>query len=154
MIHEIQREYDQLQAIADTGRYKIRLKDDEPFLPGVRGEIEPYSLDGQTLAAFTDKPIILQRMLALPFVTPHQIGQSEGSVLFHVQHFSEMADFLQLRRKRPRPSETQIARGRAALRDFHTRHKARKGRQKTTIGREEVLQHEEQKFIRRVTPER
>ena len=46
MIHEIQREYDQLQAIADTGRYKIRLTDDEPFLPGLRGQVEPYSLDG------------------------------------------------------------------------------------------------------------
>ena len=41
---------------------------------------------------------------------------------FSVAHFSAIADFLQLRKKRPRPSEAQIARGRAALRDFHTRH--------------------------------
>ena len=60
-------EFDQLKTVADTGRYKIRLIDDEPFIPGARGQVEPYSLDGQTLAAFTDKPIILQRMLALPF---------------------------------------------------------------------------------------
>ena len=148
MTDETQREYDQLKAVADTGRYKIRLKDEEPFIPGVRGQIEPYSLDGQTLAAFTDKPVILQRMLALSYVTPHQVGQYEGSVLFHVQHFAAMADFLQLRRKRPRPLEAQIARGRAALRDFHTRHRAQKARQKPTIGREEVVQHADKKFIR------
>ena len=148
MTDETHREYDQLKAVADTGRYKIRLKDEEPFMPGGRGQVEPYSLDGQTLAAFTDKPVILQRMLALSFVTPHQVGQSEGSVLFSVAHFSAIADFLQLRKKRPRPSEAQIARGRAALRDFHTRHRAQKARQKPTIGREEVVQHADKKFIR------
>jgi hypothetical protein len=93
-------------------------------------------------------------MLALPFVTCHQVGQSEGSVLFHVKHFSAMADFLQLKKKRPRPSETQIALGRAALKDFHIRHKAQNGVQKTTNSREEVFQHTETKFIKQVTPER
>jgi hypothetical protein len=154
MTDETQREYDQLKAVADTRRYKIRLKDDEPFMPGVRGQVEPYSLDGQVLAAFTDKPSVLKQMLALPFVQPHQVGQSEGSVLFSVAHFSAIADFLQLRKKRPRPSEAQIALGRAALRDFHTRHKAKKARQKTTNRREEVFQHTETKFIKQVTPER
>ena len=95
MTDETHGEYDQLQAIADTRRYKIRLQDDEPFIPGLKGQVEPYSLDGQTLAAFTDKPIILQRMLALPFVKPHQVGQSEGSVLFPVEHFALMAYLLQ-----------------------------------------------------------
>ena len=147
MITEIQHEYNQLKAVADTGRYKIRLQDDEPFIPGGRGQVEPYSLDGQTLAAFTDKPIILQRMLALPFVTPHQVGQYEGSALFHVKHFAAMADFLQLKKKRPRPSEAQIALGRAALKDFHTRHRGQNGMQKTTNGREEVFRHEQKKLI-------
>ena len=142
MMDETQREYDQLQAVADTGRYKIRLQNDEPFIPGIKGQVEPYSLDGQTLAAFTDKPIILQRMLALPFVKPHQVGKAEGSVLFPVTHFGAMADFLQLKKKRPRPSETQIALGRAALKAFHARHKAQNGVQKPTNGREEVFQHE------------
>lgn len=72
MMDETQRESDQLKAVADTGRYKIRLKDDEPFLPGVRGQVEPYSLDGQVLAAFTDKPSVFKQMLALPFVTRRQ----------------------------------------------------------------------------------
>ena len=148
MTDDTHREYDQLKAVADTGRYKIRLKDDEPFMPGVRGQVEPYSLNGQVLAAFTDKPSVLKQMLALPFVTRHQVGQSEGSVLFSVAHFSAIADFLQLRKKRPRPSEAQIARGRAALRDFHTRHRAQKARQKPTIRREEVVQHADKKFIR------
>ena len=141
-------EFDQLKTVADTGRYKIRLKDDEPFMPGIKGQVEPYSLDGQTLAAFTDKARVLKQMLALPFVTRHQVGQSEGAVLFSVAYFSAIADFLQLRKKRPRPSEAQIARGRAALRDFHTRHRAQKTRQKPTIGREEVVQHADKKFIR------
>ncbi len=148
MMDETQREYEQLKAVADTGRYKIRLKDDEPFMPGGRGQVEPYSLDGQTLAAFADRPLVLKRMLALPFVTHHQIGQCEGSVVFPVRHFAAMADFLQLRRKRPRPSEAQMALGRAALRAFHTRHRAQKARQKPTIGREEVVQHADKKFIR------
>ena len=141
-------EFDQLKTVADTGRYKIRLIDDEPFMPGVKGQVEPYSFDGQTLAAFTDKPIILQRMLALPFVQPHQVGQSEGSVLFHVKHFSAMADFLQLKKKRPRPSEAQMALGQAALRDFHARHRANKTRQKPTNGCEEDFQYTDKKFIR------
>ncbi len=121
MINENQREYAQLKALAKLGRYKIRLKDDEPFLPGVRGQVEPYSLDGKTLAAYTNKPTILKQMLSLPFVTPHQVGQTEGSVLFAVEHFSTMADFLKLRKKRPRPTDAQIALGRAALKVFHAR---------------------------------
>jgi hypothetical protein len=151
---ETQREYDHLKAVADTGRYKIRLMDDEPFIPGARGQVEPYSLDGETLAAFTPKRIILQRMLALPFVTPHQVGQSEGSVLFPVTHFDAMADFLQLKKKRPRPSEAQIALGQAALKDFHIRHKAQNGGQKPTNGSEEVSQHTDKKFMKHATPER
>jgi hypothetical protein len=148
MIDDIRREYDQLIAIADTGRYKIRLKDDEPFMPGVRGQVEPYSLDGQVLAAFTDKPSVLKQLLALPFVTRHQVGQSEGSVLFSVAHFSGIADFLQLRKKRPRPSEAQIALGQAALKAFHTRHRAQNEVQNTTNGGEEVFQHADKKFSR------
>ncbi len=148
MTDDTRREFDQLKTVADPGRYKIRLKDDEPFMPGVRGQVEPYSLDGQVLAAFTDKPSVLKQMLALPFVTRHQVGQSEGSVLFSVAHFSAIADFLQLRKNRPRPSEAQIALGRAALRDFHTRHRAQNEVQKTTNRRKEVLQDEDKKFIR------
>ncbi len=121
MTDDTRREYGQLQATADTGRYKIRVKDDESFLPGVRGQVEPYSLDGQTLAAFTEKPSVLKQLLALPFVQPHQVGQTEGSVVFHVKHFSAMAAFMKLRKKRPRPTEAQIALGRAALKVFHTR---------------------------------
>ena len=147
MTDETQREYDQLQAVADTGRYKIRLINDEPIIPGVRGQVEPYSLDGQTLAAFTDKPRVLMELLALPFVARHQVGQFEGLVLFPVTHFAAMADFLQLRKKRPRPSEAQIALGQAALRDFHTRHRAQKASQKPMNRREEVVQHEDKKFI-------
>ena len=148
MIDDTQREYDQLKALADTGRYKVWLKDDEPFIPGVRGQVEPYSLDGQTLAAFTSKATVLKQLLILPFVTRHQVGQSEGSVLFPVKHFGAIADFFQLKKKRPRPSEAQIALGRAALKAFHTRHRAKKGRQKTTNGSEKVLEHEDKKFIR------
>ena len=121
MTDETHREYDQLKAVADTGRYKIRLKDDEPFLPGLRGQVEPYSLDGQNLAAFTSKATVLKQLLALPFVMHHQVVQSEGSVLFHVEHFPAMAAFLRLKKKRPRPTEAQIALGRAALKVFHAR---------------------------------
>ncbi len=148
MIDETRREYTQLQAVADTGRYKIRLKDEEPFIPGVRGQVEPYSLDGQTLAAFTNKPRVLKQLLSLPFVTPHQVGQSEGSVLFHVMHFSAMAAFMKLRKKRPRPTEAQIALGRAALKVFHTRPRGQNVGQKPTNGGASGLRHEEQKGIR------
>jgi hypothetical protein len=141
-------EFDQLKTVADTGRYKIRLIDDEPFIPGVRGQIEPFSLDGQVLAAFTDKASVLKQMLALSFVTRHQVGQSEGSVLFPMTHFAAIADFLQLRKKRPRPSEAQMALGQAALRDFHARHRANKTRQKPTNGCEEIFQYADKKFIR------
>jgi hypothetical protein len=153
MMDETQRESDQLKAVADTGRYKIRLQDDEPFIPGIKGQVEPYSLDGQTLAAFTRKATVLKQLLALPFVKPHQVGQSEGSVLFPVERFPAMADFLKLRKKRPRPTEAQIALGQAALKDFHTRHRAQNGVQKTTNGSEEVLHHEDKEFIKQVTPE-
>jgi hypothetical protein len=64
--------------------------------------------------------------VSLPFVIRHQIGQSEGSVLFGVEHFPVMADLLQLRKKRPRPPGAQIAKGQAALLAFHQRHRAQK----------------------------
>ncbi len=148
MINENQREYAQLKTLANPGRYKVWLKDDEPYIPGVRGQVEPYSLDGKTLAAFTDKPNILKQMLSLPFVTPHQVGQTEGSVVFHVTHFSEMADFLKLRKKRPRPTEDQIALGRAALKVFHTRPRGQNVGAKPTNGGASVLRHEEPKGLR------
>ncbi len=59
MTDDTRREYDQLKPLAGTGRYKVWVKDDEPFIPGWRGQVEPYSLDGQILAAFTDKPIVV-----------------------------------------------------------------------------------------------
>ncbi len=37
MTDDTRREYDQLKAIADTGRYKVWVKDGEPILPAVPG---------------------------------------------------------------------------------------------------------------------
>ncbi len=142
MTDDTRREYDQLKAVADIGRYKVWVKDDEVFIPGVRGQVEPFGLDGQTLAAFTSKATVLKQLLALPFVQPHQVGQTEGSVLFHVMHFSAMAAFRKLRKKRPRPTEAQIALGRAALKVFHTRPRAQNAGQKPTNGGASVLRHE------------
>jgi hypothetical protein len=113
MTNDMQREYQQLQAM---GRYKIwRTNDGEVVIPGYNGQVEPYSLDGQMLAAYTEKPIILNRLLALPFAIPHQVGQSEGSILFSVEHFATIAKLLRLRKKRPRPSPEQIAQAKGFL---------------------------------------
>ena len=94
-------EYQQLTRLSGEKRYMVKVKDGEPFMPGGggRGRIEPYSVDGQTLAAFTSRPGILRQLLALPYITPHQVGQHEGSVLFPIARFQDMADFLRLKRK-------------------------------------------------------
>lgn len=147
MTPENKREFDQLKVVADTERYKIWVKDDEPYLPGRKGQIEPFSLDGQTLAAFTARPIVLKHMLALPFVIPHQTGQSEGSVLFHVKHFFEMAYFLKLRKKRPRPTAAQITKGQAALRDFHKRHRTKKAEENRRMEVRGAAKYEKKKII-------
>ncbi len=102
------QEYSQLKALAAPKRLRVWIKDGEPYMPGHLGNIEPYSLDGSVLAASTEKPVILGRMLKLPFVKPHQVCDGEGSVTFPVKHFDEMVAFLKIRKKNAVPSPEQI----------------------------------------------
>ncbi len=141
MTHESRREYIQLQSVANQGRYKVWVKDGEPFIPGRKGQVEPYSRDGLTLAAFTDRPRILRAMARLPFVTSHQIGQEEGSVLFPVAQFPEMAKFLGLRKKRPAPAKHVQAKGLSALERWHHLAQSKNPIKKTTKARQDTLRH-------------
>jgi hypothetical protein len=77
-----------------------------------------------------------------------KFGRYKIRLIEHELFISAIADFLQLRKKRPRPSEAQIALGQAALKAFHTRHRAQNEVQNTTNGGEEVFQHADKKFSR------
>jgi len=91
--------YDQFLQLKST---KLPVKIDkwgEPYLPGIRGRVTPYSNDGQVLCMYTDKPRILARMLELPWITPHQIADQEGYVLFHVKNIKKAKIFLRLKNR-------------------------------------------------------
>ena len=92
--------YDQFLHLKST---KLPVKVDEwgePYIPGKRGRVTPYSNDGKVLCMYTNKPRILFRMLELPWVTPHQIADGEGYVLFNVKDIEKASQFLVLKQRR------------------------------------------------------
>jgi len=66
------------------------------------GHISPWG--GENLAACTRRPgQIVNRLKALPFTEVAQDGDDGANVMFHVDHFAEVAEIM-LPRKRRRPT--------------------------------------------------
>lgn len=119
MDDELKREFQQLQALAKPFRFRVTMtQDGEAILSGQRGQVELYAVDGTTLVAFTQKPGVLKELVGLDWVTRHQIGEAEGSVLFPSEKLWAMAEILKLRKKRPAPHPGISAKGLAGLRRF------------------------------------
>jgi hypothetical protein len=71
-----------------------------PVILGRYGQIEWFHDDGKYLAAYTTGRLARGRLLALPAVIPHQIGDEELRVLFLVDLLPEVASLLKSRRRR------------------------------------------------------
>jgi hypothetical protein len=66
----------------------------------------------EQLAAFTDRRLIRARLLAIPGVTPHQVGQEELRVLVTPEAVAPVLQLLRcFRRRRPMPEARRLAVG-------------------------------------------
>lgn len=59
-----------------------------------------YVHGSNLLGGYTDRRMMKSRLLAVPGVTPHQVGDTEASVTFPPEAFPSVADLLQARRRR------------------------------------------------------
>jgi hypothetical protein len=72
-----------------------------PVIRGKLGDIEWYHAAGTHLAAYTAGRLDrLGRLLSLPGITRHQVGDTEVRILFPVGMLAEVARVIQARRKR------------------------------------------------------
>jgi hypothetical protein len=83
-----------------------------PYIPGRYGRIE--HLGAGQLAAYTDRRLIRSRLLALPGVTAHQIGDEELRALVTRQAVPAVAELLRCRKRRGAPAHGFQARPRVS----------------------------------------
>ncbi len=81
------------------GRHRVTAdREGWPLIPGRSGQIEAH--DPETLAVFTDRPRVVAKLLALPGVRRHQIGDREARLLFPPSSFPAVALAIGARRRR------------------------------------------------------
>jgi hypothetical protein len=99
--HEKMLAYEQMCSLAAASRYRID-HDTEgfPVIPGRLGRIEWHDPEGRELAVYTDRPRLFARLLAIRGVRRHQTGDQELRALFPVAALSQVAQVIQIRRRR------------------------------------------------------
>jgi hypothetical protein len=111
---EQHRSFAELRALAGA-RWRVTADvENYPVIPCRYGQIEWFAPGSSRLAAYADRPRLFRRVLDLPGVRRHQIGDLEISVLFPQHVLGDMA--LLLRASRRRHLSSEEARRRAALR--------------------------------------
>jgi len=99
MTNNTQQELEELRDVAKPFRYRVMLNPDgEAILPGRHGQVEWYSLNGETLVAHTEKIQTLKKLKALSWVVPHQVGDTEGSFLFLGEQLGAIGKILKLKK--------------------------------------------------------
>jgi hypothetical protein len=89
-----------VRALAAPHRLRV-VRDAEgyPVIPGKFGQIEYH--DGTRLAAYTaGRKDRLGRLLSLPGITRHQVGDTEVRILFPVGMLPEVAHVIRARRRK------------------------------------------------------
>lgn len=89
------------RALAQPHRFRV-LADAEgfPIIPGRRGRVEWFHVEGTHLAAYTTGRLTRGRLLGVPGIIRHQVGDAELRVLFPVGCLAEVARVLGARRRR------------------------------------------------------
>lgn len=108
--------FTQLRRLAAPDRLRV-VPDSEgyPVIRGQFGDIEWYHAEGTHLAAYTAGPTVrLGRLLSLPGIIRHQLGDTEARVLFPIERLAEIAEALRVRRRR-RVSPEHLAKLQAGL---------------------------------------
>lgn len=113
----------QLRALARPHRFRV-LADAEgfPIIPARRGRVEWFHAEGTHLAAYTAGRLTRGRLLALPGILRHQVGDEEVRVLVPVAQLADVARVLGARRRRqgrpltPEQARALAERARVALR--------------------------------------
>ena len=106
----------QIRGLAAPSRYRVVAdREGYPVIRGRYGDIEWFHVEGIQLAAYTaGSRQRLGRLLSLPGIIRHQIGDSEARVLFPVEQFEVMATVLGSRRRK-QVSPEHVAALRAGL---------------------------------------
>ena len=71
-----------------------------PVILGKYGQIEWFHAEAKYLAAYTTRRLTRGKLLALPGIIRHQIGDEEVRVLFPVDRLPEVARLLGARKRR------------------------------------------------------
>jgi hypothetical protein len=95
---EHRRAFAILRAIAFPHGFRVVADAEGPRIPGRLGHAEHH--DGARLAAFTTGRLARRRLLAVPGVVPHQVGDGELRALFPLEVLPAVAAILRARRRR------------------------------------------------------
>jgi hypothetical protein len=100
----------QLRQLAAPFRYRVAADaEGYPIIPGRLGQIEWYHAENTHLAAYTAGRLDrLGRLLSLPGIIRHQVGDTEVRVLFPVERLAEVARVIQARIHRGQPSPASL----------------------------------------------
>jgi hypothetical protein len=114
--------FSQVQTVAAPFRFRIRADPgDFPIIPGRYGQIE-WFCDGVdchscplprqfTLAVYSDRPRLFQKLWAIPGVTRYQTGDQEMRAVFPPEALDQVAQVIKARRKRALTPEEARRRG-------------------------------------------
>ena len=89
----------QFRRVVDETAYRV-VTDTEgwPLIPGRLGRVEFH--DGSTLAVFTDRKRMIDRLAGMPGVRRHQTGDDEARLLFEPTILAAVASAIKARRRR------------------------------------------------------
>jgi hypothetical protein len=103
-----QRAAEQFRAPAEPYRLRVRLDvEGFPVIPGRYGQIEWF--DGADLAVYTNRPRLFARLLAIPEVRRHQIGDTEMRAIFPPVALVAVAAMIRARRRRTQAARRSLA---------------------------------------------
>ncbi len=94
--------FEQLRQLAAPHRFRVSADAEGfPMIPGRHGQIEWYHPDGSHLAAYTAGSSIRRgKLLSLPNIIRHQVGDSECRILFPVAMLPDGAQAIRARIRR------------------------------------------------------
>jgi hypothetical protein len=122
--------FTEFKALATPLRLRVQLDGEGfPFIPGRLGRIEWTG--GPMLAVYSDRPKVFAKLLVVPGIKRHQIGDKEIRLLFEPALLAEVAAVIQARKRRTLTPEDARQRGLKAAHRATSGVQDRRGASKT-----------------------
>lgn len=109
-VSERRRAVEALRALAKPHRFRVQLDvEGFPVISGRYGQIEWF--DGESLAVYTTRPRLFEKLWAIPGVRRHQTGDAEMRAVFPPEALEQVAAVVKARRRRTLSPEEARRRG-------------------------------------------